>query len=329
MGRQIGVAIYGANGHQVHNQLVNNLHGRLVAVGEFLRERLPEALRLLPEIRFCADLGEILAMPEVDLVVLCSPRRIEQAAHAIACLEAGKHVYAEKPAAFTEEELERILAAARKGGRIFHEMAGSALEQPWLEMRRLCQSGKIGEVIQVFAQKSYPYHDQRPQDEDVDGGLLMQVGIHAARFIEHVTGLRIGELSAMQTKTGNPAGTDTSGAELRMACAVNMRLENGALATLIANYCNSRKFGSWGNEQLRVFGSKGFIEATNGGRQTHLYLNDEDCGELPLTTPGIDYFDEILKEIAGIARFPLTVEEELSPLRAVIRARAAAIAAEL
>lgn len=43
-------------------------------------------------------------------------------------------------------------------------------------------------MVQVIAEKSYPYHERRPRDEDVDGGLILQCGVHAMRFVEHVAG---------------------------------------------------------------------------------------------------------------------------------------------
>ena len=67
-----------------------------------------------------------------------------------------------------------------------------------------------GEIVQVFAQKSYPWHESRPQDEAVDGGLTLQVGIHAARFVEHVTGIRISSLDLIETTHGNPTANGQS-----------------------------------------------------------------------------------------------------------------------
>ncbi len=316
----VNVALYGINGHQVIGQLVDNPRAVLKAYAGIDSKRLADAGLDVGAARECASLEDILAESEVDLVVLCSERRVEQGGHAIKCLQAGKHVYAEKPCAFTNEELDEILAAAEKAGKTFHDMAGSALEQPYWTMREIVASGKIGEVVQVFAQKSYPYHDRRPQDEDVDGGLLMQVGVHAMRFIEHVCGLKARVLDANQTRAGNPKKGD-----LRMACSINFELENGALATLIANYCNSGKFGTWGNEHLRVFGTKGFVESTNGGRNHHLYLNDEDCGELEFNGPSRDYFEVVLDDITGVGGLPFTLEEELHPTRVIIEARAMAL----
>lgn len=325
MSEKTGVGLYGLNGHQVHHLLENNPRARLTGVAAFDRARLPEALRNDTTVKDYPALEDMLADPAVGLVVLCSPRRAQQAQEAIACLNAGKHVYAEKPAAFSEAELEEILLAARRNGRTFHEMAGSALEQPWLALREVCAAGRIGTIVQVFAQKSYPFHGQRPQDEDVDGGLLMQVGIHAVRFIEQISGLRVTGVEALDTRTGNPV----AGGGLRMACAANMRLENGGIATFIANYANSRKFVTWGNEEVRVFGTDGFVEAVNGGTATHLYLNQEDLGPLPISGKGYDFFEQVLDDVRGEGKLVLSLEEELHPLRVVIRGRAAANASRI
>ncbi len=311
-----GIALYGTNAHQIQGLLRDYPGIRLVAVAEFPPERLPADLPGRDQVRFCQNLEELLADGSIDLISLCSPRRSEQPEHAIRCLRAGKHVYAEKPCALNEPELDSILSAATASGRKFREMAGSAFEQPYLEMRRLVAAGEIGEVVQVFAQKSYPYHDGRPRDEAVDGGLLRQVGIHALRFIEHVCGLRISEITARETPWGNPGP-----GRLHMAASYMMKLENGALAVAIANYLNPKGgFGQWGNEHLRIFGTKGFVESTDAGQRTRLVLNDRDCGPLKLE-PARDYFHLYLDELLGRGPAPQDSETELHPTRMVIRAK--------
>lgn len=320
---RIGIGLYGDNGHQIHSSLAGHPRARLVAIAAMAPEKLPPTLRDDPELRLYQSLDELLAEPQVELVSLCSPRRIDQAGDAIRCLNAGKHVYAEKPCALTEDALDMILTVARQTGRSFREMAGTAFEQPYLEMRRLVAAGTIGEVVQVLAQKSYPYHDSRPGDEAVDGGLTCQCGVHALRFIEHVAGTQVREIYALETRNGGP---DNS--ELRMATSMMMRLENGGVATVIANYLNPRSFGSWGNETLRIFGTDGFIEAVDGGIRTRLVLSQQDCGELDLSKKSLDYFDLYLASLRGAGEMPLTLAEELHPTRMVIRARAAAQALE-
>ncbi|MFZ4397721.1 MAG: Gfo/Idh/MocA family protein [Kiritimatiellia bacterium] len=316
----IQVGLFGANGHQlVSTQLVGN--GRAVCRGfaGFVRDRLPLELRNEVAVRDYGTLDALLADPAIDLVSLCSPRRDEQARDAIRCLEAGKHVYAEKPCALTESDLDAILALAAGRGLKFHEMAGSAFEQPYREMGRLVRGGTLGTIIQVWAQKSYPWFQSRPQDEGLDGGLLMQVGVHAVRYIEHVTGLQTAAVSALETKLGNP---DLAG-ECRRAAQMMMRLSNGGLASAVVNYLNPHEsFGSWGNEHLRIFGTRGFIESTDAGSRTRLVLDERDCGALKPAEPSLDWFECFLDELTGTGGFPIPLAEELHPTRVVIRAKA-------
>jgi predicted dehydrogenase len=256
----------------------------------------------------------------VDLVVLCSPRRDRQPDESIRCLEAGKHVYAEKPCALHEVDLDRVLAAAAAAGRRFHEMAGTAFSQPYYAMRQVVAAGTLGTVVQVLAQKSYPLHDRRPQDEGVDGGLTRQAGVHAARMIEHVAGVRVTDVQAVETALGNPL----AGGGLRIAASLIMRLANGGVASLVANYLNPPAFGRHGNETLRIFGTAGMLEATDGGARTRLVLRDRDAGALDVSAPAPDWLTAVVDEIVDGKPMPLSLDDELHPTRVVIRAQAAA-----
>lgn len=315
--RPVGVALYGDYGHQVHELLPRHPNARLVAIAAFPREKLPSTLRASDDVRAFSTLDEMLADSRVELVSLCSPRRRDQVNDALRALRAGKHVYAEKPCAFEESELDAILRAADAAGRMFREMAGTAFEQPYFAMREVVRAGRIGRVVQIIAEKSYPYHDGRPQDEDVDGGLIRQCAIHAVRFIEHVAGVRIRSVLASETTAANPL----AGGGLRMAACLMLGLEGGGVASVAANYLNPRGTAMWGYETLRILGDRGFVESTQAGRHTRLVIGDRDCGPLDLTAPGLDYFGAYLSALRGTGSMPLTLEEELSPTRWVIRAK--------
>lgn len=318
---KIRIGLYGDNGHQLGGKLANTENARAEIVALANCKALPQWPRAT-----CYDsLPAMLADKRIQLVSLCSPRRADQAADAVACLAAGKHVYAEKPCAMNETDLNRILAAARDNGRQFHEMAGTAFAQPYLAMRETVAAGTLGEVVQVFAQKSYPPDtEHRPQDEAVDGGLIPQCGVHAVRMIEHVTGLRVEIVNAMQTRLSNPERDN--GGDLRIAAVLSMGLDNGAVASATLNYLNPlRGFGGWGNEHLRIFGTRGFVESVDAGRRTRLVVGDTDHGQLDCSAVGLDYFACYIDTLLGIGAMPLPLEEELHPTRVVIRARAAVL----
>jgi predicted dehydrogenase len=314
--RQIGIGLYGMNGHQVHRQLAGHPHAACVAVAGVPPDALPAGVHP----RRCESLVELLALPEVELVSLCSPRRADQARDAVQCLRAGKHVYAEKPCALREADLDAIVEAVRTTGCRFHEMAGTVVQQPYRAMRQAVAGGAIGTVVQVNLQKSYPWHDGRPADEAIDGGLAMQVGIYALRFVEHIAGVKVRDLRLVETRLGNPQPASAC----RMACSMVMELANGGLASAICNYLNPFAGRLWGYEILRIFGTRGLVESNADGSLARLIPVDGTPVDLDVREPTLDYFDVYVDALLGLGAMPLTLEEELSPTRWVIRGKAAA-----
>lgn len=316
----IRVGLHGTNGHQIHGALVANPLARLVALSDFPAEKLPAGLHADAAIRRHSTLDALLADPGVDLVVLCSARRAGQAADALRALRAGKHVLAEKPCALAEADLDALLATARETGRVFREMAGTAFDQPYLAMREIARSGRLGEIVQVVSEKSYPYFDARPQDEAVDGGLIAQNAIHALRFVEHVACTPVASIRAAETTLGNPAADGG----LRMAASLLLTLKNGGVASLAANYLNPRGTGVWGEESLKILGTRGFVESRSGGASTRLVIGDTDHGPLDLAPPRESWLGIFFASLLGRAELPLTPEDELSPTRWALRANQAA-----
>jgi predicted dehydrogenase len=310
---RIGVGLFGGNGHQLRfEKFREHPHARLIAVSGVRQANPPEGVKVVD------GLDALLADPAVGLVVLCSPRRADQARDAIRCLEAGRHVYAEKPSALTEAELDSILAAARRSGRQFREMAGTVFAAPYAAIRRHVQAGDIGEVVQVLVQKSYRYGAARPQDEAIDGGLFLQAGIHGARMVEHAGGVRMTGLTADETGFGKPPAERGEG---KLAAVAQGRLENGGLVTLVINYLNPGAPGlPHGNETLRIFGTRGFIESVDGGARTRLVRREGVIEPLD-RQPGPDYFDAFAAHLVTGAPMPLTSDEELHPLRVMLRAK--------
>jgi len=64
----------------------------------------------------CSDYQEILKDPRIDVVLIIS-RNQHHAPQALAALEAGKHVFLEKPMALTEEECRSLCRAVEHSGR--------------------------------------------------------------------------------------------------------------------------------------------------------------------------------------------------------------------
>lgn len=287
------VGCHGLNGHQILGQLKSNPLARLTAVSGIPASKLEPDFKGR-NVEVCASLDELLKA-DVDFVSLCSPLRASQPQDALKCLEAGKHVLAEKPCAFSGEELARILDAAKANGVLFREMSGSENDPPIRQMKSLIAAGQIGRVVQAWAQKSYPFHAGRPQDPDVDGGIF-QAGLHGLRFLEFLCDARVEQVSCMKTRLGNPV----AGGGLDLAASVNLGFSGGILANVTVNYLNRKELGTWGNEQIRVFGTEGFIETTDGLTKGKLVnakgvLDLSDAGKR-LETPYFTSYAELILE---------------------------------
>ncbi len=74
---------------------------------------LERALKWAPQARTCQDWRELVQDPEVDAVLICSPPALH-VQQALACLQAGKPVYLEKPLADCAEEAQTIVAAVQE-----------------------------------------------------------------------------------------------------------------------------------------------------------------------------------------------------------------------
>lgn len=314
---KINVGLVGINGHQLHEFLKNHERACCYAITGIDKAQLPKEY-LDGSVIFYDTFEELIKDKNIDVVSLCPSCRKDQEWQAIEALKANKHVYSEKPAALSEEKLDEILELAKKLNLEFHEMADTCFEEPFLTMREVVDSGILGEIVHMFAQKSYPYHDRRPQDDITDGGLIRWIGIHAVRFIEHTSGIKVKDIYAVETSKGNPV----EGGNLCMASSLMMKMENGGVAAMSLNYLHQKCFDVWGNEHLRIWGTKGFIETVDGCTKTRIAVNGEKIKDLELHHENDrNYFDFVLDKIIDNKEMPISLEDELHPLRVVIRAK--------
>jgi len=265
------------------------------------------------------DLDALLAVDDVDLVSFCSSYRADQAAQAIRTLQAGKHVLAEKPMAVNMKDLDALRLAAEKSGKEVRTMNPMIYEPCFKGMKDVVDAGKIGEIVQIYAMKSYPYRDTRPQDRGVDGGLLMQAGIHAVSFVRYVTGLEFAEVFAQDTGKGNPKEGD-----LQMAGTMAFRMQEGALCAILCNYCNPRGIGFWGNDQLRVHGTEGMIELVDGQTRRMLAVHDEGASSFEDGKHEYAYLQDLVDCILDGTPTLLTQEDSFRNTEVVIRAQESA-----
>jgi predicted dehydrogenase len=105
-----------------------------------------------PETRVTGELDEMLADPELEAVAVAT-HVPSHAAVAIRALEAGKHVFVEKPLAQSVAEAERVVAAAEEAGRTL--MVGHLLEyHPGVEkLKEIADAGELGDIHYIYSNR--------------------------------------------------------------------------------------------------------------------------------------------------------------------------------
>jgi predicted dehydrogenase len=96
------------------------------------------------------DYHEMLARPDIDAVAVASPTCAHEE-NATAALQAGKHVYMEKPPAMNEAQITRVVAAGRKAGKLLMVGSQSVYQFSTQMLKRCIEAGDMGEIYLVKA----------------------------------------------------------------------------------------------------------------------------------------------------------------------------------
>lgn len=94
------------------------------------------------------DYRRILDQKDVDIVCICTPDHWH-ARQTIDALQAGKHVYCEKPMTRTIAEAQAVVDAWKQTGKVMSVGVQSMADPTWLKAYELVKAGKIGHVMQA------------------------------------------------------------------------------------------------------------------------------------------------------------------------------------
>ena len=139
------------------------------------------------ECRVTENYADALAMEEAGIVTVCSINCFHYR-HALAALEAGKHVLVEKPLALKAGELTHLCDTARRAG--VATMVGHVVRYyPAIKaLHRLVTAGHLGEVFQVECDYWHEIAPGWKSSAETAGGALAQGGIHAVDLLRHMMG---------------------------------------------------------------------------------------------------------------------------------------------
>ena len=101
-----------------------------------------------------------------------------------------------------------------------------------------------------------------------------------------------------------------------------MLLENGATAAAVANYLNPKNaLKKHGHECVRIFGDKGMIETLDGARGARIVYNTGEIRQIVPSGVCKSYLSQYIDALLNNTKMPFSFEEELHPLKAIIKAK--------
>jgi myo-inositol 2-dehydrogenase / D-chiro-inositol 1-dehydrogenase len=257
----IGVGRIATNGHIPALQALEQ--AEIVAIADVDTEALNSVAKNISNVAAYSDYRELLADPNVEVALIATPNWLHRE-QAVAALDAGKHVFCEKPLGIDIAECEDIIAAQKRSGKLLqvgHELHYAELFQGAKEK---VDSGLIGKIQMMF------FHEFRSplvpgwRQSEKTGGIMLEKNSHFFDLFNwfaesdpiHVTGMG-----------GNNVNHDSP---LLDNCVVTVEYRNNIRATLIM--CLFSERGS--QHTFDIVGDKGRLIAYAGDQRLLHYTRE-------------------------------------------------------
>ncbi|HET6455286.1 MAG TPA: Gfo/Idh/MocA family oxidoreductase [Armatimonadota bacterium] len=176
---RVGVIGQGRSGHDIHVAAFKLMPGRfkVVAVADPLEGRCDDAVSALGCDAY-TDYREMLERGDLDLVVNATPSHLHVPV-TLEILDAGFNVLTEKPLARHAADVDKIIAKAKKTGKLFAIYQQSRFAPYFQQVRKVINSGVLGRV--VMARVAFNGFGRRwdwQTIQDYSAGNLLNTGPH-------------------------------------------------------------------------------------------------------------------------------------------------------
>ncbi len=177
---------------------------------------------------------KLLEDPEIDLVVIATPHNTH-APLAIEALDAGKHVYVEKPLAITMEQLEAVKTAYDRNQQ--HLFVGfNRRHSPFAKfLKEKLETEKYPCMIQYTVNAGAIPEEHWTQDPEVGGGRIVGEACHFIDFCMFLTGSSPVSVHTTWLK-------DPNGKQSKDNANISLGFENGSTANILYTSAGTKNF---------------------------------------------------------------------------------------
>ena len=322
---KIGVVGCGRIGKLHINNLINSVPGvQVVAAADPMLDK-SGAREWLAERKITGvstDFMDVINNPEVDVVFVCSSTDTHCDV-SMAAVQAGKHVFCEKPIDYDIDKIKKLLALVEEKGVKFQVGFNRRFDHNHKAVADAVKDGTIGDPHIVIVSS----RDPEPPPASyvaVSGGIFYDMMIHDFDMVRYVTGSEAVEISAVGSCLVNPNLQEESGIPDVDTAVVTMKMANGCIAVIN----NSRQAVYGYDQRVEAFGSKGMASDANDLLNTTTVLTKDGAhSEKPLwfflERYNQAFINQVISFVDAINNDTQTVVGAIDGLRPVLMAKAA------
>lgn len=241
----------------------------------FMNEETEKLIRSYGVSKVTKDYKDILNDKDIDAVLVCSSTDTH-AAISIEAINAGKHVFCEKPVDHSIEKIQAVADALKEHPDIKFQVGfNRRFNHNFAAIRKAYDDGKIGEahILKITSRDPEP---PNPAYIKVSGGIFLDMTIHDFDMACFLTDSDVEELYVNSAVLVDPAIGEQGDVDTAI---ITMKMANGALAVID----NSRKAAYGYDQRAELFGSKGMVATSNDTVSSAVISNaDGVTGEKPL-----------------------------------------------
>ena len=210
------------------------------------------------------DEDELISDPEIDIVDICTPNYLHYETLKKA-INAGKHIYCEKPLCITAAEAFEISEMAKEKGLVCAIVFNTRFLLPVMKAKELVESGRIGEILSFsarFLHSSAADPNKKAgwkQNRDIcGGGVLFDLGSHTIDLMRWICGefSEVQGLSQIAYKNRMGADGTAWSTNADEAFYITATLENGACGTITVGKI---MHGTNDDHSFEIYGTKGAV----------------------------------------------------------------------
>ncbi|MGH8803128.1 MAG: Gfo/Idh/MocA family protein [Polaromonas sp.] len=277
-------------------------------IAEVVPERLREMAGKTGARTASTNWQDIAGNPDIGVVYISATPETTHYPMARACLQAGKHVFLEKPIAITLEEADDLIGIARRGGLKFTIGYSQRFNTKFAYVRRCVREGSIGAPVSVLVSR----HISRSLGSKITGRTkLSPAAMESTHDLDFVLWcLEPAKPVRVYSQNNYGALQASTGAQIPDLQWINVTMDNGVSFVVGGGWSLPPGYPNFSTTWIEMVGTEGAVFVDDSHRD--VVINTMKSGiQLPMSSmPG--------EQVEHVYAGPMAAET-LHFLEAVVR----------